>query len=75
MNDFAAFCSVPSNAGSAYVAGALGALSCVRPTIGGTTMRHIEPAAHAAWAVDAIAPQRKRRAAEPTETSVDRGYL
>ncbi|WP_264035708.1 hypothetical protein [Mycolicibacterium tokaiense] len=33
------------------------------------------PAAHAAWAVAAIAPQRKRRTAAATDASVDRRFL
>lgn len=75
MNGFQAFGAVPGNAGSACAGGAPGALFGVTPFVEGTTMRHIAPAAHAAWAVDAIAQQRKRRTADTTEASVDRGYI
>lgn len=75
MNDFQAFNAVTSNAGLASAAGAPGAFPCVIPTFEGMTRRHPAPAAHAMWAVEAIAPQRKRRTAEPTETSVDRGLI
>lgn len=71
MNDFNAF----GVAGTAYAAGALGVSPCVTPARAATAMRHIAPAAHAAWAVDAIVPQRKRRAAHPTEASVDWGLI
>jgi hypothetical protein len=71
MNDFKAF----DVAGTAYAAGALGVSSCVRPAITAEAMRHIAPAAHAAWAVDAIVPQGKRRTAHPTEASVDWGLI
>lgn len=57
--------------GLAYVDGAPNVI----PAIALMTTRHIAPAAHAAWAVDAIAPQRKRRTAAATDASVDRGLL
>lgn len=78
MNDFAAFGGTV--AGSAY------GLACsngaprvfpvkVTPTIAEMTQRHIAPAAHAAWAVDAVAPQRKRPIAVTTDPSVNRGLI
>ncbi|MGB3483105.1 MAG: hypothetical protein WBB07_12940 [Mycobacterium sp.] len=71
MNEFVTF----GVAGSAYAAGALDASDAVNPGIAGLTVRRIAPAAHAAWAVEAIAPQRKRRTAVATDTSVDRGFI
>jgi hypothetical protein len=74
MIDFKAFGLVTSNAETAYVAGALDAFLQVSiPAV--MITRHRAPAAHAAWAVDAIAPQRKRRTAAATDASVDRGFL
>ena len=35
---------------------------------------HVPSAAHAAWAVAANAPQRKRRTAAATDASVNRGF-
>jgi hypothetical protein len=71
MNDYMTF----GVARSAYAAGALVASSTVIPSTAGMTVRHIAPAAHAAWAVDAIAQPRKRRTAAATDASVDRGFI
>ncbi|MDF2984003.1 MAG: hypothetical protein K0Q69_3775 [Devosia sp.] len=68
------FGMVASNAGTAYVAGAPGSFLHANPGAG-MAQRHIAPAVHAAWAVAAIAPQRKRRTAAATDASVDRGFI
>ena len=74
MNDFTVSGSVFRSAGTAYVVGASAAFPHVIPT-GAMAATYIAPAAHAAWAVDVIEPQRKRRTAAATATSVDRGFL
>ena len=74
MNGITAFGSVSSNVGTAYAARALHRLHSVISTTG-MPLRPVAPAAHAAWAVDAIAPQRKRRTAAATDASVDRGFV
>lgn len=75
MNDFMTFGAVGSIAGSARAAGAPGVFLSSGKAPAVMTGRHRAPAAHAAWAVDAIAPQRKRRTAAATDASVDRGFI
>lgn len=74
MNGITAFGSVSSIVGTAHKARALHSLHPVIPNAG-MPKRPIAPAAHAAWAVDAVAPQRKRRTAAATDASVDRGFV
>jgi hypothetical protein len=70
------FGAVGNIAGSAHAAGAPGVFLPCGKAVAVMTARHRAPAAHAAWAVAAIAPQRKRRtAAAATDASVDRGFI
>ncbi|AQA01383.1 hypothetical protein BVC93_01870 [Mycobacterium sp. MS1601] len=75
MIDFTQHGSVGSNAAVANVAGASHVLLLDRFGAAVMTAPHNTPAAHAAWAVAAIAPQRKRRTAAETDASVDRSFL
>ena len=75
MNDFMTFGAVGSIAGSARAAGAPDVFLSSRTDLTVMTAHHRAPAAHAAWAVAAIAPQRKRRTAAATDASVDRGFI
>ncbi|GAA1654161.1 hypothetical protein MMUR_50290 [Mycolicibacterium murale] len=74
MIDHTTFGAVGSNAAVASAAGAPRSLQRGNG-VAVMTAPPSAPAAHAAWAVAAIAPQRKRRTAAATDASVDRSFL